>query len=412
MKCESFVAKGLSSMQVRPRRLKFFRNFLFTVTCTFILTSILQSEPALAVGIGQVIDFSLPQEYVSPRALGMGNAFVGLADDYNAIFYNPAGLARLKQPQINLGIGALLDSKVIKFKNDLSTASSSGNVQNVVSLLDTDFGNYYAARATVAAFWARAGWEIAIIPVDIQASLAIHQLGGAAADLLANQDTTVAFGKGWDVNWFKQDRMSLGITGKLVYRGNYNHEFEATDLAFSSNLLRAQDATEGLTADIDFGTLWTPKISSTSKWRFLRPSVGFVVRNVADYGFPINLHLIDQNTQYQPPHLGRRFDVGTAWELPDFWIFKTHFLADMRDMGATNFTLTKGSHVGAEFLWKIRNWWQGGWRIGANQGYFSSGVTGKLGIFNLDIATYAEEVGPSNVTLASRQYVGKVSLDW
>ena len=29
------------------------------------------------------------------RPLGMGNAYVGVADDFNAIFYNPAGLARL-----------------------------------------------------------------------------------------------------------------------------------------------------------------------------------------------------------------------------------------------------------------------------------------------------------------------------
>ena len=32
----------------------------------------------------------------SARATGMGNAFVGLADDPSAIFYNPAGLSQLK----------------------------------------------------------------------------------------------------------------------------------------------------------------------------------------------------------------------------------------------------------------------------------------------------------------------------
>ena len=30
------------------------------------------------------------------RPLGMGNAFVAVADDFNSLFYNPAGLARLK----------------------------------------------------------------------------------------------------------------------------------------------------------------------------------------------------------------------------------------------------------------------------------------------------------------------------
>jgi hypothetical protein len=37
-------------------------------------------------------------QYLSGRALGMGNAFVGLSDDYSGIYYNPAGLARLNSP--------------------------------------------------------------------------------------------------------------------------------------------------------------------------------------------------------------------------------------------------------------------------------------------------------------------------
>ena len=37
-------------------------------------------------------------QYLSGRALGMGDAFVALSDDYNAIYYNPAGLARLNTP--------------------------------------------------------------------------------------------------------------------------------------------------------------------------------------------------------------------------------------------------------------------------------------------------------------------------
>ncbi len=36
----------------------------------------------------------------SARARGMGNAFVGLADDATAVFYNPAGLSQLSQIQL------------------------------------------------------------------------------------------------------------------------------------------------------------------------------------------------------------------------------------------------------------------------------------------------------------------------
>ncbi len=36
--------------------------------------------------------------YLSERALGMGDAFVALSDDYSGLYYNPAGLARLNSP--------------------------------------------------------------------------------------------------------------------------------------------------------------------------------------------------------------------------------------------------------------------------------------------------------------------------
>lgn len=37
---------------------------------------------------------------ISARALGMGKAFVAVADDYSACYYNPAGLVHLPSPQI------------------------------------------------------------------------------------------------------------------------------------------------------------------------------------------------------------------------------------------------------------------------------------------------------------------------
>ena len=48
------------------------------------------------------------------RPLGMGNAYVAIADDFNAVFYNPAGLARLNDwyleiinPGVTISSGAI-----------------------------------------------------------------------------------------------------------------------------------------------------------------------------------------------------------------------------------------------------------------------------------------------------------------
>lgn len=360
----------------------------------------------------EVKDFTIYQPYVSPRALGMGNAFTAVADDYSAIFYNPAGLARLEEGEINLGLSATMDSKIQKLYSDIDSASKTGQTDDIRKVLEENYGNHYSARASLLnAFWARPRWGLAIIPVDLSVEMDIHQLAGASLNMIATQDTTIAYGRGWDVKWFDKDRMSLGITGKAIYRGYFNKTFLASDLVFDSKLLRPEDAAEGFTADLDFGALYTPHVGEKSLLRFFKPTLGFTVRNIVDYGFTTNFHLIDKNSK-QPPPLGRRFDVGSMFELPDFWIFKTRMAADLRDIGHENWTFKKGSHLGFEFLWKVRSWWQGGWRVGLNQGYFTAGFTGKLGIFNLDLVTYAEEVGPSDQPKANRRYMAKTSLDW
>lgn len=59
----------------------------------------------LAAGAAQAVQ---GPKYLSGRALGMGDAFVALSDDYNALYYNPAGLARLNTP-IDAGMSVKFD---------------------------------------------------------------------------------------------------------------------------------------------------------------------------------------------------------------------------------------------------------------------------------------------------------------
>lgn len=362
---------------------------------------------------GAIKDFRIYQQYQSVRAMGMGNAFTAVSDDYACLFYNPAGLARIEEGQLNLSIGASIDTKFPGFYSDLNKASSSNNAQQIADFLSGNFGNAYSARASLLhAVWVRPHWGIALLPVELNLDMSIHQTGGAAVDLIAHQDTTLAYGRGWDVWWFGKDqRMSLGVVGKAIYRGYFNKALLASDLALDSNILSGKDANEGFTADADFGLLWTPTITKSSWWRFAKPSVGIVLRNIADYGFKTNFHLIDKNSG-EADKLGRRLDIGTKVDLPDWWIWRTRLAADMKDIGHENFTFKKGSHIGAEFLWKVKSWWQGGWRVGLNQGYFTAGLTATLGVFTLDLVTYGDELGPSDAPKSIRNYGLKASLDF
>jgi hypothetical protein len=374
------------------------------------------SSQAFAQNSG-IKDFRVHQLYQSPRALGMGNTVTAIADDYSTLFYNPAGLARLEEGQLNMSLGGYVDRKIPDFYKDIQDASKQTNsgdeYQAYVDLLEKNFGQTYTARLSLLqAVWVRPKWGIALLPIDLNMDLSIRRLAVATLNVVATQDTTFAYGRGWDVKWFgPKHRLSMGVTGKALYRGYYNQALFASDLAADEDILRSEDAAEGFTVDADWGMLWTPLIPSNSRWRFAKPTVGLVVRNVADYGFKTNFHLVNKDSG-APPKLGRRVDLGVKFDLPDWWVWRTRLASDLRDVGDDNFTLKKGSHLGAEFLWKIRSWWQGGWRIGLNQGYFTAGFTGTAGVFTLDLVTYGDDVGPSNQPKQVRAYGARASLDF
>ena len=59
------------------------------------------------------------------RSLGMGNAAVGMAEDYSALFWNPAGLAQLRNYEFSAGLSFLDYSNSARFLGTKTGASNS-----------------------------------------------------------------------------------------------------------------------------------------------------------------------------------------------------------------------------------------------------------------------------------------------
>lgn len=365
------------------------------------------------------IDFTIHQEYTSTRALGMGNAFTAVADDHSAIFYNPAGLAFRKEGQLHFFLRAGTDTESLKLMDEVGELDKKPEAEQddaAVDLVASHYGDHFYLRVpTLGGMWARPRWGVAFIPADFSLDMSVHRGVGPQLNVLAYLDSTLAVSFARQVKWFpKGHEFAWGTTVKAVHRVFVGKAILATELVEDNDVFNKSDAAEGLTADIDIGTMYKPRVPAKGFFKFLKhmvPTFSVVGRNLIDYGFKTNFNIMGDDTG-EPPRLVRRFDFGSNFDLPNLWVFDPHIAFDIRDVLHENWTIKKGYHLGMELYWKMFNWWKGHWSVGLNQGYWTAGFGARLAWFQIDIASFGEEVGSDSDPIESRRYMLELSLDF
>jgi len=171
---------------------------------------------------------------IGARPTGTGKAFVGLADDANAIFLNPAGLAGLKNWQVQ--------SMSTRLLNVIDYASFAGTY-------NTDYGTFgfgYVGASLSGSFvttmeLSDGGGDL-VIPIAAEESIdyssTVILLGyGSDAERFLNNNYL-----GW-LNYDFMKKVSVGATLKIFSQG-----------------LTGGGITEGLSTgnDMDLGLLYTP----------------------------------------------------------------------------------------------------------------------------------------------------------
>jgi long-chain fatty acid transport protein len=72
----------------------------------------------LLLAAGIVFPNGLSLNSIGPKGFGMGGAFVGLANDYTAIYWNPAGLTQMQKNFVGIFATDIIPMGTYKFKFD------------------------------------------------------------------------------------------------------------------------------------------------------------------------------------------------------------------------------------------------------------------------------------------------------
>ena len=329
------------------------------------------------------------------RPLGMGGAFTAIADDQNAIDYNPAGLSQTE----GMGFG-ILNPMVAASEDSYDLYKDFDDIdQNdtaeVTELLRKYVGDNFHIEVAADIY---AGFRVG------NAGVMVAGVGRGYADMAIRNPTYPELYITSDVDYGGQagvgyelpnvPGLSLGVGVKALNRESIDEVYTAVDIAdddFEDTL--KDDQKDGSDASFDLGMIWARDIEGLTK-----VSLGLAGINIKEMDFG---DARDQESQY---------NAGVAFEQTFLGFTMTEALDyhDITDNLVGDDSTEKKLHMGAELKFPILF----AVRAGLSQGYYTAGATVDFKVLRFDVATYGEEIGVHSGQKEDRRYVGQVSLGW
>lgn len=180
----------------------------------------------------------------SARVLAMGSAFVGLADDSSALFWNPSGLSGIKNTEMSLNhnswlAGIVQETGVVAVPTkNLGAFALGANYVNYGSMAGYDNSGNKTADYSANSYGLSLGWGKEIAK-NISAGFAIN---GASKNIGANGYSDVSADLG--ALWSPRKDLKLGVS--------YSH-------------LGSKMAGYSLASDLRFGGSYNLAISKTNQ---------------------------------------------------------------------------------------------------------------------------------------------------
>lgn len=319
------------------------------------------------------------------RALGMGNAFTSVVSDSDALFFNPAGLAKVtgyywRIFDVKGGLSGL--DAVDKLAN---LQSSSGFASAVSELYGENM-------------YLHAGGQTSITTPFVSASLFMNGSASIYAENPASPvmnlnyilDTGVAAGFGFHVLPFFQ----MGFALKSFTRAGVSKGYGLADLgALDPAVFEADLTNAGAGIALDMGM----NIALDS---LISPTLSFVWKNIG-----VTTIVPSSSATEAPPSDPEEMIIGASIVI-DTPIVTLTPAFDFRYLNRTDMQLPKKINFGLEIDFPIVTL-----RGGYSQGYYTAGASLGLGLLTIDAATWGVELGEAPGQLEDRRYMLQIILE-
>lgn len=342
---------------------------LKTLTLSGILATYLAGASAL---YGQD---KVPMLYKSAAFLGRGHTGISNADNENAIFYNPAGLAQGKglykktvliSPQVEISTNTKDLVREIAVENDSSAATMRQHIGQPQHLALQNLSALVFRRAALGIVQ---GASTDILASKSPASGGLEQVSASAR---GGGGLTFSLAQG-----FYDNSLLFGFTGKYLTLG---------EAAITANLAEYDQMSEKNPSDMlgygsgtgaDVGMMWLGKGNSHANF-------GLTIANAG------NTKIDPATEEATALHdLKQTVNVGISY-VSSTQLSEMQFHLDLWDLTSAylaNYALK--SHLGVEL--NVKKFL--GVTAGLNQGYATGGLYFNLYFLRLDVGMYSEEVG-------------------
>ncbi|MBS1983480.1 MAG: hypothetical protein JST16_04850 [Bdellovibrionales bacterium] len=334
------------------------------------------------------------------RALAMGDAYTAYDVGYEAVYYNPAGVARRNKPEFKY-----IDLEAEASQGALSTIKDSltsfRNLSKIVTNLYQNPGNVQAVGFSLTPQFLIRNFSIGFIARGYNE--AYTPLADADVDFYAYSDLGAYAQFGFALFG---GIIRIGAGMKAIDRAEINRTYTAAELASSTPSLSSQ-WTEGTGIGGDVGALITLPTS-------LQPTLGIAVQDLGNTRLNEKRFVWTSpsaSTPGRPLDLRQRVNVGLAMSVKHARGVRTGLSAEMKDIANKNTKDYLGRfHAGMEVDFNKVLYLRGG----VNQGrYWTAGLGLHAGGMGLEVASYGDNVAFSEGERRdARFWVGRYVLEF